>query len=72
VMARVREPADGAGFCAPSEVTITRLIIATAVRDFMRILIVALSEPPIVLLRSLVVKQADCFARAGVGIVSAL
>jgi hypothetical protein len=38
----------------------------------MRILIVALSEPPIVLLRSLVVKQADCFARAGVGIVSAL
>jgi hypothetical protein len=38
----------------------------------MRILIVALSEPPIVLLRSLVVKQADCFPRAGVGIVSAL
>src|ERR1700676_4187451 len=57
VMARAWEPE---GFCAPSEVTITRLMIATAKRSFMRILLSHCRERAIVLLPELVVKLQSC------------
>ena len=71
-MERVCEAAGGAEFCAPSEVTIARLMNATAKRSFMRYLFLyasllyASGEGVIVLLRAALVNSpCDGFFYSG-------